>query len=247
MIEGQLNSLRPTRWSWPLNLGALQERFLQSSPFPHIVLDDIFDARYLARLYAELPDYRSKLWTHWGSGGSESCSPLNSKRGISSLLLLGEEICHFLRLLNSEEFLKDIRLITREPSLSGDHTFNGGGVHCTGSGGRLRIHTDRVRHPRPASFDQSINLILFINPHWRAEFGGELEFWSKDAREKCVSIIPMFNRLVLFRSDRQSFHGHPEPLHCPDGMYRTSIAVYYYTPRRDRLPLSLYNEIDWIE
>ncbi|MGH9033318.1 MAG: hypothetical protein ACRDZV_14440, partial [Acidimicrobiia bacterium] len=28
------------------------------------------------------------------------------------------------------------------------------------------------------------------------------------------------------------FHGHPEPLTCPDGMSRKSIALYYFTVDR---------------
>lgn len=232
-------------WSWPGSLPSLHASFSRGHPFPHLVLDDIFDPLELMRLHGEVPDLGSSVWTLWGSGGEESCGPLNSKRGISALLLLGEATGRFLRRLNSEAFVADLREITGEPELCVDHTFNGGGLHCTGCGGRLRVHADKVRHPRPALFDQAINLILFIQPHWREDWGGELEFWSRDANEKCASVSPRFNRLVLFRSDRESFHGHPQPVTCPEGVYRTSLAVYYYRPRRAKLTIKLPNEIDW--
>src|SRR5208283_364802 len=96
------------RWCWPQDLGTLREWFLRGSPFPHIVLDDVFDAEHLSRIHEEIPKPQSNIWTHWGSGGEESCGPFNSKRGISSLLLLGDETCRFLRQLNAEEFLADV-------------------------------------------------------------------------------------------------------------------------------------------
>ncbi len=243
--ERSSQSLAAPAWSWPGDLLTLNERFGCGHPFPHLVLDDVFDPSQLMLLHSEVPDPGSDFWTLWGSGGEEYCGPLNRKRGISTLLLLGEATGRFLRRLNSEAFVEDLREISGEPELCVDHTFNGGWLHCTGRGGRLHVHADKVRHPRPTLFDQAINLILFLQPYWRKDWGGELEFWSRDAHEKCTSVSPRFNRLVLFRSDRESFHGHPEPVACPEGVYRTSLAVYYYRPRPEKLPTELPNEIDW--
>lgn len=38
----------------------------------------------------------------------------------------------------------------------------------------------------------------------------------------------MFNRCVIFNTDADSFHGHPDPLTTPDGITRKSVALYYY-------------------
>ena len=210
----------------------MRERFLSAYPYPHLVVDDVFPTDTLLRLYADVPDQSSSLWTYWGSGGPEDCPPENSKRGISSLMLLSEYIADFLKQLNSDRFLQDLRAITGSADLTIDPTFNGGGLHCTGQGGRLRIHADKARHPRPSSFDQAVNLILFINPHWSVEFGGALELWSRNGSERIVSIPALFNRLVLFKSDRSTYHGHPEPARCPACLYRTSLAVYYLSLSR---------------
>ena len=40
---------------------------------------------------------------------------------------------------------------------------------------------------------------------------------------------PIFNRCVIFNTDYDSYHGHPEPMTCPKNTYRKSIALYYYT------------------
>jgi len=34
---------------------------------------------------------------------------------------------------------------------------------------------------------------------------------------------------VMFRTDQTSYHGHPNPLACPPGTTRKSIALYYFT------------------
>jgi hypothetical protein len=231
-------------WSWPEDFATLRRRFLSAEPYPHLVLDGVFPAEALAGIYGEVPESNSELWTIWGSGWNEPDSS-NQKRGISSLFLLGERTANFLQQLNSPDFLSDVRMLTGVPELTGDDTFSGGGLQRTGRGGRLRVHVDRERHPRPGKFGQAVNLIVFINPVWLPEFGGHLELWSRDASHKCVSIEPIFNRLVLFQSNRQTFHGHPEALQCPEGLFRTSIAAYYYIPKKLEVPPSEPNDVGW--
>ena len=73
-----------------------------------------------------------------------------------------------------------------------------------------------------------INLIVFLNPGWDDSWGGALELWDRDMTQCVVSVAPRFNRAVLFDTDKTSFHGHPEPLVCPPGRTRRSMALYYY-------------------
>jgi hypothetical protein len=50
---------------------------------------------------------------------------------------------------------------------------------------------------------------------------------------RCVQrILPVYNRTVIFNITDWAFHGHPEPLTCPEGMTRKSIALYYFTNGR---------------
>ena len=52
------------------------------------------------------------------------------------------------------------------------------------------------------------------------------------------SILPIFNRCVIFSTDADSYHGHPEPLTCPAEITRKSMALYYYTASKN-----LYDEV----
>ncbi len=45
-------------------------------------------------------------------------------------------------------------------------------------------------------------------------------------------ILPIANRCVIFSTTDFSLHGHPDPLACPPGRTRRSLALYYYTNGR---------------
>jgi hypothetical protein len=45
-------------------------------------------------------------------------------------------------------------------------------------------------------------------------------------------ILPVFNRCVVFSTTDFSYHGHPEPLTCPEDRTRKSLALYYYSNGR---------------
>ena len=62
--------------------------------------------------------------------------------------------------------------------------------------------------------------------------GDRLELWSTDAARREKSIAPLFNRAVIFNTRSDTFHGHPAPLATPAGVWRRSIAMYYYTTTR---------------
>ena len=104
----------------------------------------------------------------------------------------------------------------------------GGGLHETATGGHLSIHADFNIHPK-LNLRRRMNLILFLNHDWKSSYGGELELWEKDMSACAKSVSPQIGRAVVFNTEDDSFHGHPEPLTCPEDVFRRSLALYYYT------------------
>ena len=52
--------------------------------------------------------------------------------------------------------------------------------------------------------------------------------------KRCVEkVSPVANRVLIFTTDVDSFHGHPEPMRCPQGVTRRSLALYYFTVEED--------------
>src|SRR3546814_10871992 len=64
---------------------------------------------------------------------------------------------------------------------------------------------------------------------WEPAFGGDLELWDAGMKHRVRAVAPVFNRCVVFNTDSDSYHGHPDPLTCPEDRSRRSIALYYYT------------------
>lgn len=99
----------------------------------------------------------------------------------------------------------------------------GGGLHEITRGGRLGIHTDFDGHP--TGLTRCANLLIYLNEDWQDEWNGELELHAKGEMK---AIAPRAGTAVLFETDGKSWHGHPEPLACPDNRSRRSLALYYY-------------------
>ena len=210
-------------------LGALNARWRSGRPFQHVVIDGLFPDAALAPILDETPPPESPRWTIWGSGADADAPDNSSKRGISSVLLLGEHTRRFLQGLTDPTFLNFLSAITGVDGLTADPTFNGGGLHRTGRGGFLRVHADKDRHPRPHQFRQAVNVIVFLCHDWLPSYGGHLELWSDDGTRCIQTIVPAFNRLVIMETNATTFHGQPTPLNCPADRFRLTIASYYYT------------------
>ena len=58
-------------------------------------------------------------------------------------------------------------------------------------------------------------------------------------KNKVVSLLPLINNMLIFRTDKDSNHGFPDKLLCPDNIYRKSIALYYYVEEKRILPIQL--------
>lgn len=208
----------------------LAARYREASPFPHIAIDDFVDAAVLRRLLTEFPgsdgrDYfdreqeRLKFQYHPGS-------------------VEGALVKNFLAELNSEAFLSFLEEMTGIGGLIPDPYYLGGGLHETKRGGHLGVHADFNIHNR-MKLVRRLNLLIYLNDDWSPEYGGELELWDR-AMTKCeVKVSPLMARAVVFNTDLDSFHGHPDPLTCPPERSRRSIATYYYTATEegiDNLP-----------
>jgi Rps23 Pro-64 3,4-dihydroxylase Tpa1-like proline 4-hydroxylase len=93
------------------------------------------------------------------------------------------------------------------------------------------VHADFNRHEK-LNLDRRLNLLLYLNRDWKEEYGGHLQLWTRDMGRCVVKVLPVFNRCVVFSTTDFSYHGHPDPLTCPPGRTRKSIAMYYYTNGR---------------
>jgi hypothetical protein len=79
-----------------------------------------------------------------------------------------------------------------------------------------------------------VNILLYLNPEWQPEWGGDLELWSTDMSRCEVTVAPIGNRMLVFTTADDSYHGFPVGLRCPPGVARHSLALYYFTEESER-------------
>lgn len=206
------------------HLQKLIETYRNNKPFPHICLEDFIDPDKLIDVVKEFPPPSDNWWKY-----ENLLEKKFTKDDIHSFPpLLKQLICE---LQADNRWISFLEKLTGIHGLIPDPGLNGGGLHQILPGGKLDIHADYNYHPK-TKLDRRLNVILYLNEGWKEEWGGHLEFWNKDMTECVQKIAPIFNRLVIFNVNDWAYHGHPDPLACPEGMSRKSIALYYYTNGR---------------
>lgn len=200
------------------------EAYQTAKPFPHIVIDDFMPELLLSEIVNEFPQTDSIDWQKFEASAEK-------KLASKSELQMGEVTRFLLYQLNSSTFITFLEKLTGIDGLIPDPHFIGGGLHQIEPGGYLKMHVDFNRHDR-LKLDRRLNLLIYLNKNWEEEYGGHLELWDKDVTQCSKKILPVFNRCVIFSTTDFSYHGHPEPLTCPEGQTRKSLALYYYSNGR---------------
>jgi 2OG-Fe(II) oxygenase superfamily len=198
--------------------------YISAAPFPHLVVDNFFDPDLIDLVLSEFPKPGAIRWQQFDNDREiKLASAAESSFGPITRL--------FLYHLNSITFLEFLSAVTGIPDLISDPRFDGGGLHQIVRGGKLGIHADFNRH-RAYNLDRRLNLLLYLNKDWREDYGGHLQLWDRDMTRCAAKILPVFNRMMVFGTTDFTYHGHPDPLQCPEGMTRKSLALYYFSNGR---------------
>ena len=219
---------------------ALNTPYNKAYEYPHIVFDDFVDPTILKDIEVEAryltQNYNEERWRFSGDGHDHPDQVL--KRGINELDKMLPSMNILCRYFNNPEFLDFLKDITGIDDLVSDPAYVGGGFHVTYPGGLLNIHHDFnfTDDMGPERLYRKVNLLVYLNEEWLEEWDGSLELWESDISSEFKTILPKYNRAVLFNIE-DAPHGHPKPLNCPEGECRRSLAFYYYskTPPKNRL------------
>lgn len=202
------------------------EGYRTAQPFPHAVIDNLFDDALLDVLLAAFPGPEEAFWHRFETDREIKLS-LDKEDKVPAAIRL------FLYFLNGSNFLEFLEQLTGIPGLIPDPHWDGGGLHQIEAGGKLSIHADFSSHNR-TKLDRRLNLLLYLNKDWRPEYGGDLELWDRGMKACVRKIAPLFNRTVIFNTTKYTYHGHPDPMTCPPDRRRQSLALYYYSNGRPR-------------
>jgi len=195
-----------------------------NSPFDHWILDNFLDLSLAKELSNDFLDYHDNNWFCYNN-------PLENKKTLNNWYYFPPTTYKFIAYLNSPEFIQYISNVTGIQKLFPDIGLHGAGWHIHGKDGKLNLHFDYSIHPK-LGLQRKLNIIIYLTEDWDVNWGGNLEFWSHNnqtnkPKEKLKIIDNVFNRAVLFDTTQNSWHGFPDPLRCPENVYRKSIAMYY--------------------
>ncbi len=198
--------------------------YRSAEPFPHFAVDDFLPAWVTQRIVREFPDPQQIAWRQYDDSNQKKlANELESQ--------LGPFTRHVIAQLHSSTFITFLEQLTGIDGLIPDPHLRGGGLHQIKPGGLLKVHADFNWYPR-LKLDRRLNLLLYLNEDWKEEYGGHLELWDREVTRCERRVLPLFNRCVVFNTTDFAFHGHPEPLTCPAGRTRKSLALYYYSNGR---------------
>jgi hypothetical protein len=211
---------------WSSQLRTLAREYSEGNPVPHVLLPDFLDPEVAGAIAEEFPDHDTHAWTQYKHHNE-------NKLGMAKRELFPPGLGEVADELNSPGFVSWLSALTGIPDLVADPSLEGGGLHQSGRGGFLNVHTDFSHHHYHKHWRRRVNLILYLNPEWDEQWGGAIELWDARMRNCIAKYPPLLNHALIFDTNEKSLHGFPEPLDCPEGVSRKSVALYYYTVEQD--------------
>jgi len=210
------------------DLGRLSQTYGNAEPYPHIVFDNFLEPGIAEAAIAEFPPLDPQQWNNYLHTNERKFSHTDPGSW-------GPTLQKVLQELNSPRFVAFVGKLIGVENLIADPSLEGGGLHQSTTGGFLNIHADFTVHPHNRKWQRRANILVYLNDDWKPEYGGDLELWSADMKQCVEKVSPVANRALIFTTDVDSFHGHPEPMRCPEGVARRSLALYYYSVEKDPL------------
>lgn len=213
-----------------IDLASLQERielirssFHAKKPFHYVVIEDFLRSTSAEKILNAYPSVSKGVWN-----GTTYIQQVN--KFVQNRFEEDNIFSAVFKELNSQEFVEWLQQVTGIDSLLPDEKLFGAGLHQSVNGAFLNVHVDFNKHPA-TGFYRRLNVLVYLNQNWQPDYQGALELWDMTGEDPVLmeTVQPLFNRCVIFETNKHSFHGHPKPLHLPSGMSRKSLATYYYT------------------
>lgn len=197
-----------------LPLRLIKNPIIRDEPFPHVVLDTLWQPHVIKSCYAEFDLVAPDAW-QWFSGEHEGGKAQTTHAPPSCEWMLAY--------MSRDPFLSLVRGLFDIPDLT--PSLHGGGLHRVTPGGKLDMHVDYNRHPDGRY--RRVNCLTFLNPDpdWTADLYLSSSVDLDD--DEYVNVRAVAGRTVLFVTGEQTWHGHPFALRGE--AERRSLAVYYFS------------------
>jgi hypothetical protein len=206
----------PASLNWRCFSENSKDIYQSADPWPHLVVDGLFDPELVKQAEAEETSAAHQL-------------PLrHSRRRLkaSSSQPAGSAARGILAALISDAMVGFLRQLTEIDTLVADPSFYWAGIHATPPGGYQTLHTDFRRQPVTRLFHR-VNILLYLNSDWPESYGGHLELYTRQMH--CTKrVLPTAGRAVIFETSSETCHAVAPAIGAPDGKWRLALSSFYY-------------------
>ena len=191
--------------------------YVKTPPYPNIALDNFLPEETILAMKQECNDLA------WTREFTRNGSHMIERQDVEDLPVANE----VKNDMSSRKFLVWLGEVTGHHDLIPDpHMIGAGYMRCK-RGDSLKLHSD-FNFNNNLKLYRMMSVNIYLNKDWQPEWNGDLQFWDFE-REKCKTrYYPEAGKAVIFRHHKFGFHGHPEPMQCPEGIYRDGFRMFYY-------------------
>lgn len=124
------------------------------------------------------------------------------------------------------EVVESISRITGIRNLIPDTDLYAGGISAMCQGNFLNPHLDNS-HDKDQKNYRVLNLLYYVTPDWKQEYGGNLELWDGGPEGSRRTLTSAFNRLVVMITNKSSWHSVSR---VESEGRRCCVSNYYFSP-----------------
>ena len=178
---------------------SLQQIYQQNQPYPHLVIDDLFESEILTLILKEFDCNSNEIFRNQNQENVQI-----KTIPVKQLSKFGRTVYFWL---NSKDFVYALSLVLDRPrnSLLGDPHYHGAGIHELLPGGQIESQSDVLIHPKlPLIF--KFNLIVCLSQQNRTQGNGAIEIYNSQIETPIVKHSLQFNRtFILPMTDRAKY------------------------------------------
>jgi hypothetical protein len=191
--------------------------YVKTPPYPNTALDNFLPEETIIAMKRECDQLS------WTREFTRNGSHMLERQDVDDCPVANE----VKNALSSSKFLKWLGEVTGHHDLVPDpHMVGAGYMRCT-RGDSLKLHSD-FNFNNTLKLYRMLSINIYLNKGWQKEWNGDLQFWDFERKECKTRYYPEAGRAVIFRHHKFGFHGHPEPMECPEGVYRDGFRMFYY-------------------
>ena len=199
------------------NTTQLNIDYVKSPPYPNIAIDDFLPSEIISAMKQECNELE------WTREFTRNGSHMIERQDVDDLLVANE----VKNAMSSRKFLVWLGEVTGHHDLIPDPHMVGAGYMRCRRGDSLKLHSD-FNFNNTLKLYRMLSINIYLNENWQSDWKGDLQFWDFERKECKTRYYPEAGKAVIFRHHKFGFHGHPEPLRCPENIYRDGFRMFYY-------------------